>query len=102
MQKKKNDTNIKHIISGTLYPALYGVEGFSGEELSTLRFATIPYCLKFIVGWLYQVWLIPPRWFTILCQCSMVVILGSVYFVPLKNVKTTMILYFISEIFKCI
>lgn len=86
-------------IFGTLYPVLYGMAGFSGEELSTLRFATIPYCLKFAVGWLYQVWWIPPRWFTILCQCAMGIILGSIYFVPLKNVKTTMILYFASEIF---
>lgn len=37
----------------TLYPVLYGLRGFSEDDLSFLELGAIPWCLKFVVGYVF-------------------------------------------------
>jgi len=81
----------------SLYPVLYGQAGFSPESLSFLRFGAVPWCLKFIVGVVFQTIVIMPVWGLVTLQFVCGVLILVLSWIPLEDVYGAAILYFFSS-----
>jgi hypothetical protein len=78
----------------TLYPVLFGLRGFSEDDLTFLELGSIPWCLKFIVGYLFDSIWRPPRFVVAILQLIISGITIGLASVPVEEVETTAYIYY--------
>jgi hypothetical protein len=81
-----------------LYPVLYGLEGFSEDDLTQLRYSGLPWCLKFVFGIIFQRFWQPPRWLIAVLQLVMGALMIGMTWIPLGNVTLTMVFFFVINV----
>jgi predicted MFS family arabinose efflux permease len=77
----------------TLYPILYGIKGFSEDDLSLLELGAIPWCLKFVIGYLFESIWRPPRFVVAILQLIISGITILLTWIPIEEVKITSSIY---------
>lgn len=79
----------------SLYPVLYGLADFDEEDLSFFRFSGVPWCLKVIIGTVFQRYWNPPRWFVFILHILIGGLLIPLTWIPLTNVGASTALFFV-------
>lgn len=79
----------------SLYPVLYGLADFDEEDLSFFRFSGVPWCLKVIIGTLFQRYWNPPCWFVFVLHILIGAFLIPLTWIPITKVNVSTAFFFI-------